>query len=362
MDIEKLTEKAAADLAGMPELAFNENATKAYIRDFIGTHTDLELHDRGRYLYAVHREEGGDTLAFRADFDAVPTTCGAAHLCGHNGHTASLLGLALLLSGKRIGRSAVLLFQPAEETGEGAPACLDLFDKERIDAIIGAHNIPGEPFAAVILKHGTFACASCGMEIKLKGRPAHAAYPENGINPTAALAELALRIPELASSLSREYGCMTLATPVGLKAGERAFGMSASDAELWITLRSESAEAFERLVKGAGSLADSLAARDRLGITVGLFDEFPATVNDRALVDAAENVLNKDKLPYKYIEVPFRWSEDFGHYAARTRSLFMGIGSGTDTAPLHTAQYAYPKGLAFRTARIFFCLACGIRF
>ena len=83
MDIEKLTEKAAADLAGMPELAFNENATKAYIRDFIGTHTDLELYDRGRYLYAVHREEGGDTLAFRADFDAVSAgAAGDGHVHG----------------------------------------------------------------------------------------------------------------------------------------------------------------------------------------------------------------------------------------------------------------------------------------
>ncbi len=360
MDINLLIEKARQDLADVPELAFYENATKRYISDFIIDHTDLELHDCGKYLYAAHREEGAQTIAFRADFDAVPTSCGARHLCGHNGHTASLLGLALMLSGRRIGRNVILLFQPAEETGEGAPVCLDLFDKEGIDAVIGAHNIPGSPLGTVLLKHGTFACASCGMEIKLRGKPTHAAYPENGINPTAALAELSLRIPKLAESLSREYGCMTLATPVGMKVGERAFGMAASEGELWITLRSESSKAFTSLVEGTESAAAELASRDALAVQTGRFDEFPATLNDPALVKAAESVLLRHNLHYSYIDTPFRWSEDFGHYAARSRALFLGIGSGTDTAPLHTEAYSYPEGLAPLTAAVFYALACGI--
>lgn len=362
--IGSITEAARVVLHTMPELALGEKRTKHMLMSFLKNRTSLELFDCGAWFYAAHREGAERTIAFRADFDAVPTRDGARHLCGHDGHAASLLALALMLEGKRIGRNVVLLFQPAEETGAGAPLCCGLFERESIDAVIGAHNIPGEPMGELLLKRGTFACASCGAEIKMQGRPTHAAYPENGLNPSADIARLALAVPAEAERLAEEYGCMTLATVVGMRTGERAFGVAASEGALWVTLRSESPEAFNKLVGYVRSYArttpsdECTTASDERPITsVELFDVFPATVNDDELLTRIENVCREEKLPYKYEEAPFRWSEDFGHYGKHAPACFVGVGSGEGTAPLHTEGYSYPEGLAARTGEIFFKLA-----
>ena len=369
----RLMTEARRRLHGTPEPAFCERATREYVMKLLREHTSLELHDEGEYIYAVHREGAEETIAFRADLDAVPTENGACHLCGHDGHTAALVGLALLLEGRRVGRNVILLFQPAEETGFGAPACMGLFDKENVSAMYGAHNIPGEELGRVVLRRGTFACASCGLEIAMRGAPAHAAYPENGVNPTEALARLAVRIPEYARELTAKYGCMTLATVVGMRVGEKAFGVAASAGELWVTLRSENEKAFEELKNFVCSYARTMASDERtnasdectntsderLKVTFAEYDPFPATVNDDGLVTSLEKLLAKRGIPFGYAPVPFRWSEDFGHYGRRTRAYFMGIGSGKDTPPLHTARYEYPDALVPVTAELFLAIAEG---
>lgn len=85
--------------------------------------------------------------------------------------------MALALETMRVGRNVFLLFQSAEETGEGAKGCLDLFDRERVEAVYGAHNLPGFPLGQVLTRPGTFACASQGLTLGLRGSSTHAAYP-----------------------------------------------------------------------------------------------------------------------------------------------------------------------------------------
>ena len=343
---------ARRNLHSIPEPSGYEKKTKAFIIDFLTENTDLEVRDMGRWLYAKHDEGAEETAAVRADFDAVCVDGTARHLCGHDGHTASLLGLALLLTGKRIGRNVILLFQHAEENGEGAAECLKLFESEKVDLVLGAHNIPGIPLGTVVLKRGTFACASCGMEISMRGTPTHAAYPENGRNPAFALAKLTLEVPKTACEIEKKHGVMTLSTTVGLNVGERAFGVAASSGSLLVTLRSERTEALDELVRLTGEAAARLADDDGLTVETKLFDVFPATVNDDGLISGIERVCEREKLPYLYIDVPFRWSEDFGHYGSRARACFIGIGSGEETAPLHTDGYEYPDELAVRTAEV----------
>lgn len=362
-DGEMLTEKQKELIVSLrnalhacPELSGRENRTKALLIDFIKKNTSLEVVDMGAWFYAKHDERAEKTVAVRADFDAVGVDGEARHLCGHDGHSAALSGLALLLEGRTVGRNVILLFQHAEENGAGAEECLALFEREKIDAVIGCHNIPGRPMGAVLLKSGTFACASCGMEIAFSGKPTHAAYPENGINPSEALALLTLKAGELAKELSEKHSCMTLSTAVGLKAGERAFGVAASEGCLLLTLRSEKTEALNELAERVRKYANKLAEERGLGVRTELWDVFPAAVNDLRLLDSAERVLKKEMLPYFIIDEPFRWSEDFGHYAKRAPSLFFGIGSGEETAPLHTEKYEYPDALAPAAAETFFKL------
>lgn len=348
--------KLRHELHDMPELSNAEKQTKSILMRFLSEHTRLMLSDMGRWFYAVHDEGAEETVAVRADFDAVKVGCTARHLCGHDGHSSALCGLALLLEGKRVGRNVILLFQHAEETGDGAKECLGLFDRERVDRLIGCHNIPGEPMGTVLLKRGTFACASCGMEIKLTGSPTHAAYPENGVDPTEALAKLALAIPGIADELSKKHFCMTLATPVGMRIGECAYGVAAAEGSFFVTLRSEKTEALSELIERVGETARTLGEEYGLALETKLCDVFPATVNDSDVLDGVEAACRRASLPYKYLDTPFRWSEDFGRYASRTKAAFFGIGSGENTAPLHTEGYEYPDELVPVTAETLFTI------
>ena len=107
--------------------------TEALLQQFLRAHTTLELQPCGEGFYAAHREKNASkpAIALRADYDALATLDGgAAHLCGHDGHAASLCAVGLMLEGKIVGRNVFLLFQPAEETGAGAAPCCELFQKE----------------------------------------------------------------------------------------------------------------------------------------------------------------------------------------------------------------------------------------
>ena len=355
-ETEKLMIAARRVLHSIPELAGEERRTQTLIKKLLAEHTSLRTVDRGSWLYAAHDEGAEKTVVVRADHDAVPTASGAKHLCGHDGHTASLIGLALLTEGQKLGKNLIFLFQHAEENGAGAAECCELFALERLDpentCVIGCHNIPGEPMGTALLRRGTFACASCGVDITLNGSPTHAAYPENGVNPTAAAARLALAIPEIARDTSKEYCCMALATIVGMKTGERAFGVAASEARLWVTLRAEKAEAFRELNARVDRAAEEQASDERLTFSVERLDEFPSTENDPALLERIEKALIEHGLPYKYLGAPFRWSEDFGHYGAYAPACFFGVGAGEETNPLHTENYEYPDRLAPLTAEL----------
>lgn len=353
---EKLIIEARRSLHEIPELSGEERRTQAFIKAFLNGHTTLSTVDRGAWLYAKHEEGAKMTVVVRADHDAVPTACGAKHLCGHDGHTAALLGLALLIEGKKLDKNVILLFQHAEENGAGAAECCQIFSDERLTKantrVIGCHNIPGEPLGTALLRHGTFACASCGVDITLHGSPTHAAYPENGVNPTAAAARLALEIPAIAKQIADKYGCMTLATVVGMRTGERAFGVAASEASLWVTLRAEKADAFRELNDRVDEAIKENASADRLTFSAERLDEFPSTENDLVLLEDIEDSLKECGAAYKYLDVPFRWSEDFGHYGAYAPACFFGVGSGEETTPLHTEAYEYPDRLAPVTAEL----------
>lgn len=236
----QLIESLRHALHQCPEISGQEVRTKALLQQFLRAHTTLELQPCGEGFYAAHREEAPTkpAIALRADYDALATLDGgAAHLCGHDGHAASLCAVGLMLEGKSVGRNVFLLFQPAEETGAGAAPCCELFQKEAVSEIYGAHNLPGFPEGEIYTRPGTFACASRGVTLRFQGAPTHAAYPENGKNPALAVGKLLCALPELASPA--HFAGMTLCTVIGAELGEKAFGAACARAEVWLTLRAE---------------------------------------------------------------------------------------------------------------------------
>lgn len=336
-------------LHACPEISGQEHQTKALLLDFLQTHTTLELCPCGDGFYAAHREASPQkpAIALRADYDALAMPDGtAAHLCGHDGHAAALCGVALQIQGKRFDRDIFLLFQPAEETGAGAPGCLELFERESVAEIYGAHNLPGIPLGQVTTKAGTFACASRGVILYFRGKPAHAAYPEHGISPVTAVGELLCSLPALAAP--ERYTGMTRCTVIGAELGEKAFGAAAERAEIWLTLRAEHNRDLEALHTAILKQSEQLAARHNLQFAHDTQDVFPATENTPA---CAEKVLSC--CHGMLLAEPMRWSEDFGHYLSVCPGAFFGIGAGTDCPPLHTEHYEYPDALLEPTIAAF---------
>ncbi|MDD3192712.1 MAG: M20/M25/M40 family metallo-hydrolase [Oscillospiraceae bacterium] len=345
-------QRLRAALHACPEVSGKEKETRARLEAFLRENTSLALVDCGSGFYAAHREPGapGASVALRADYDALALPDGgASHLCGHDGHAAALCGVALQLESRFVGRDVFLLFQPAEETGAGAVGCCELFQKERVDEIYGAHNLPGVPLGQVTTRPGTFACASRGVTLRFTGRAAHAAYPEHGLSPAPVVGRFLCDLPALADPA--QFRGMSLCTVIGVQMGEKAFGAAAASAQVWLTLRGEHDDDLDRLRHLVLERAGELAADCGLGFEISEQDVFPATENAPA---CAAKVL--ERCGGVLLKQPMRWSEDFGHYLHHCAGAFFGIGAGTGHPPLHTADYEYPDELLAPTVEAFWQL------
>ncbi|MPL95182.1 putative hydrolase YxeP [bioreactor metagenome] len=318
-----------------------ERKTKEILERFLRENTTLRLADKGKWFFAAHEE--GDFLpniAFRADMDALTLPSGeASHLCGHDGHSATLAGLGLLLEGKTLGKNIFLLFQHAEETGLGGADCRPFIMENKIDEIYAYHNIPGWPEGSVLLRPGTFACSSRGMTVRFEGRPSHAAYPEAGINPAFAAAALIAALPGLLTS--EQYRGMVLSTLVGAEIGSKSFGTAAGKAEVYLTLRAWHEEDLDKLQSTIESISRQAAERDGAEVSFAFCEEFPETVNDESCLCKVADACAKLGLKTEAPPEPFRWSEDFGHYLKDAKGAMYGIGDGTEYPQLHTEDFSF---------------------
>ncbi len=339
----------------LAELSGKEIRTKRHLIAFLGEHTSLQIEDEGAWFCAVHIEaDAKETIAFRADMDALPHDGGVSHLCGHDGHSAALCGLALSLEGKRLGRNIVLIFQHAEETGEGGAACSAALQKHGVNRVYAFHNIPGWPEGAILLREGTFACASKGMNLTFLGTPSHAAYPENGRNPGYAAARVINALPRLTQA---GYHDLTMATLIGAQIGQKAYGTAAANAQVWLTLRATVDKDLQALIRAIEDTARTEAGYDGIGMHISYQDAFPATVNDCATVQMLRSICLRAGFSYMDVPDPFRWSEDFGYYGSYAKAVLFGIGAGVDWPQLHTERYAFNDNLLPTAISLFVELA-----
>lgn len=332
-------------LHAMPELALNEKKTHGFILDYLENQAHLEVRDRGNWLYALYKDPAfTKTIALRADFDAVKADGDVVgHFCGHDGHTAVLLALAGSIHKLHPQVNVCFIFQPAEENGQGALLCKEVFKEVRIDAIYGFHNIPKFPKGTLLLRENSFACASTGLKLTFIGACSHAAYPEDGINPSPAIAELICFIEKLNHQQQKEIAFITID---GVRIGEEAYGVAAGVGDLYLTIRAEHQASFDQLLKAVRAKAKQLCESYSLKLNSQLVEEFPATVNTKEAVAELEKIASAHNIPYLYPAEPFRWSEDFGNYLKECRGAFFGIGDGEDFPQLHTTKFEYPDSIS----------------
>lgn len=354
-----------------PELPNREAGTAARIlRHFEPLKPDLTMEGLGGtgLAFVFDGAGPGPTVMLRCELDAVPireindfahrsVVDGVSHKCGHEGHMAILaaVGERLAVERPRRGR-VVLLYQPAEESGEGAARVVadPRFATLAPDYVFALHNLPGVPFGAVTIRPGTFSCASRGMIVTLRGRTAHASQPETGDSPARAMCELVSALDTLRDHL--EFGDeLAFATVVGaFLGGEDAFGTAPADARIMATLRSETNESMARIVAFAEGLAHRLAGRDRLTCTIDYRDDFRTTVNG----DEAVAIIRRAAAarPVTQLDKPYRFSEDFGRFTEVAEGAMFGLGAGEGLPELHNPDYDYPDALTPVGAELFLAI------
>jgi amidohydrolase len=297
----------------------------------------------------------GEQIMLRCDTDALPIQeinsfdhrsrlDGVSHKCGHDGHTTIMLGVAEKLSKDRPSKGKVhLVFQPAEENGEGAKAVIydDRFKSIRPDFVFALHNLPGYPLHQIVIRNGSFTAAAKSIIVKLHGKTSHAAEPEKGINPSMAISEIinafeSLSVPDL------DHKEFFLSTGVRIDMGELSYGVSAGYGEVHYTFRSWTNDIMEKNCEEAGKMAIKIANSYNLDPEISWTEEFFANQNDAKAVEIIERTIKTFGYEREERKTPFKWGEDFGLFTEKFPGAMFGIGSGVDCPALHNPDYDFP--------------------
>ena len=367
----KVLEKLRDKLNKNAELSGQEKETNKIINKFLEkTNPDVHYKNVGGYgIVAIYKgAEEGRNILFRADIDGlnIPMEClktndkslkeefkslGSkalvqkpySHRCGHDGHATILCGLAMRYGKKRPEKgNVILLFQPAEETGEGALAVINdpLFKEIKIDMAFALHNLPGYAKHQIILKKGCFASASLGLKLIFDGATSHASQPEKGNNPQRVITTLLDAFQKKYENLKRDKFHTTL-TVTHVAIGEETFGVTPGHAEIWLTLRSQDDKSLQNLTDSTVALSEYVAKEFKLKFSHSIHEAFAATMNSSRETELVEQAAKDLKLSVNNIKEPFPWSEDFGRFGSLCPSCLFGIGCGFEHEPLHSPTYEF---------------------
>lgn len=363
-------------LHAVPELSGCERATAREVCAFLApTRPDHVIEGLGGHGVAMVYEghEPGPTVLLRAELDAMPIAetgtmayrsqhPGIGHLCGHDGHMATLAALARGFGRDRPQRGRlVLMFQPAEETGHGAGAVIAdaKFAAIRPDMSFAFHNMPGVAEGRALLAAGPVNCASRGLKISLEGKTAHASQPEHGLSPLAALAVLLPGLTQLGTPLAPGAD-FSMVTVTHCQMGEAAFGVSPGAAEIWATLRTLTGDRMAALCARAEALARTTAASQGLGLGVSYADIFAHVENAPEAVAHLARALDAEGIAHERGSLPMRASEDFGRFGQAAPAAMFFLGAGETHASLHHPDYDFPDALMPVAARVLMRAARGL--
>ncbi len=358
------------DIHAHPELAFAEQRTAdlvaARLAEF-GCEVYRGLAGTG-VIGTIRNGNTPGAIGLRADMDALPiqelndfshrsTHDGRMHACGHDGHTAMLLGAARYLAATRKFEGTVhLIFQPAEEGGGGGRVMVEegLFDKFPCDAIFALHNRPGIEVGRIAVRPGPLLAASDRWDIRIRGRGTHAAHPHLGIDPFVIGAQIVLALQTITSRNLDPLDAAVVS--VGFIKGGAAYNVIPDDLHIGGTTRSFRPEVRDLIEARLGEIARGVAALHGASAGVEYRRNYPPTINHQAETEFAAEVAAEICGPDHVIRdvAPSMGAEDFSFMlnACPGAMLWLGNGLGEDGCFLHNARYdfndaALPIGVSF---------------
>lgn len=297
------------------------------------------------------------SVGIRADIDALPITeetgadhgsknTGVMHACGHDGHTAMLLGAAKILAErKNFDGTLHLIFQPAEENFGGARIMIEdgLFDRFPCDAVFGMHNDPGLAFGKVFVKDGPLMAAVDEARITVNGRGGHGAEPQAASDPIVAGASI---IMALQTVVSRNVHPLDQAVvTVGAFNAGIASNVIPERAQMAITIRSFDPGVRDLLEERIRGIAEGQAASYGMSVTIDYERGYEATVNHAAETDFVRSLAGKVVGAENVIEIerPMMGAEDFAYMlAARPGSyFFLGTAKSNNDPSLHHPKFDF---------------------
>ncbi|GAA5523359.1 amidohydrolase [Aliifodinibius salicampi] len=351
------------------EISGSEKQTAQIIQEFLSDTNpdDIQSNIGGHGILATYLgEANGPHILLRCELDALPIKDkidasyksrkeGVGHKCGHDGHMSIVCGVANILGEEGLSSGQVsLLFQPSEETGEGAMAVLEnqKFKKLNPDYCFALHNLPGYEKHQVVIREGIFAAASAGLAIHFYGETSHAAHPEEGKSPALAVGQLIQSlssVPQFYSSLDQAVKV----TVVNVELGEEAYGTSPAEATVRVTLRTYDDGVLNNLQDRCVQIAEGLASTYDLEIEHDWVQPFAALVNDSKAVKVIRESAENQNLKVLRKELPFNWSEDFGYFLKEIPGAMFGLGSGEGHPPLHAGSYDFPDEIIVSGVKMF---------
>ncbi len=350
--------KMRRDLHRIPETAYTEKKTSAYVADYLNK-LELEV-QTGIAQYGVvglmKTDRPGPTLMIRADMDALPLKEdtglrfaseheGAMHACGHDAHMAMVLGAATVLNKikNELKGNIKFLFQPAEEGPGGAKPMIEagVMENPKVDYSIGCHVWPDIPEGTIGVRPGPFMAAMDRFDIKIKGSGGHGAMPHLCVDSLEVGTQV---VSALQRIVSRHMDPLepTVVTVGTIHAGT-AFNIIPAEAELSGTTRTFNPDTWDtwesRLEKVVRGVCESMGVDFELKYSQG----YPVTINDESAAEivrrCAEKVVGEDRVvvPQKTMG-----GEDFAFYLQKSKGCFFALGVGREGAvPVHNPKFDF---------------------